>query len=393
MSAQIDFAAIGAAFSQAAVDPTRWNAAMEVAQRATGSAGALLFNIRGHLPGIPHSSSMESSFDVYVRDGWINRDERYRLAPFLVRNGVSSEFDLLTPEQIAKHPYYQEFLAPLGLRWCALVKVAAGEDLWSLSLQRTIEQGPFLPKEIQQLAELSGKLGSVAALARALGFARAEGALDAFSTSGTAAVMLDQRGQVLGVNSAADQLMGRDLQVTSRRLISRDRNATDALDRALQALLWRQAAPASTPPIPLPRTKGRPLFGYLLRLSGVTYNALAPCQAVVVIVDPDKSSQPPEVAFQACFGLTPAEARLARELSSGEELAVAADRLGVCYETARNRLKAIFAKTGTHRQPELVALFSRLLKSSANPPAFSGKRVLQRKAYPAANRGVDNEPA
>lgn len=346
---------------------------MEVAQRVTGSAGALLFNIKGHLPNIPRSSSMESSFEVYVRDGWIHRDERYRLAPFLETNGVSSEFDLMTPDEIAKHPYYQEFLAPLGLRWCALVKIAAGGDFWSLSLQRTIEQGPFLPEEIQQLGELSKNLGSVAAVARALGFARAEGALDAFGASGTAAVMLDQRGEVLGVNSAAEPLMGKDLQVIGRRIVSKDRNATEALDRALQALLRRAASSATMPPVPLPRTKGRPLFAYALRLSGVTWNALAPCQAIVIMVDPDQSTRPPEVAFQACFGLTLAEARLARELSSGEELAIAADRLGVCYETARNRLKAIFAKTETHRQAELVALFSRLLQGGANAPAFNGK--------------------
>ncbi|RWA62458.1 helix-turn-helix transcriptional regulator [Mesorhizobium sp.] len=368
MGAQIDFAAISAAFSEAAIDPTRWNDAMEVALRATESAGALLFDIKGHLPNIPRSASMESSFDVYVRDGWINRDERYRLAPFLARNGVSSEFDLLRPDDIAKHPYYQEFLAPLGLRWCALVKIAAGDDFWSLSLQRTIKQGPFLPEEMQQLSELSKSLGSVTAVARALGFARAKGALDAFSTSGTAALMLDQRGEVLGVNNAAEQLMGKGLQVTGRRIASNDRNATEALDRALQALLRRPASSATMPPVPLPRSKGRPLFAYALRLSGVTWNALAPCQVIIVIVDPDECPRPPEVAFQACFGLTLAEARLARELSSGEELAIAADRLGVCYETARNRLKAIFAKTDTHRQSELVSLFSRLAKVGGHGP-------------------------
>lgn len=360
VGAQIDFAAIGAAFSEAAVDPTRWNSAMDVAQKATGSAGALLFDIKGHLPTIPRSNSMESSFDVYVRDEWIHRDERYRLVPFLARNGVSSDLDLRTPDAIVKHPYYQEFLAPLGLRWCALVKIAAGDQFWSLSLQRTIEQGPFLPQEIQELGELSKNLGSVSALARALGFARAEGALEAFNSSGTAALMLDRRGEVLGVNNAAEQLMGRDIQVRGRRIASRDRNATDELDRTLRALLWQVSQSVVMPPVRLPRTKGRPLFAYALRLSGVSCNALAPCQVIVLVVDPDLSPRPPELAFRVCFGLTPAEARLARELSSGEELARAADRLGVCYETARARLKAIFAKTGTHRQAELVALFSRL---------------------------------
>ncbi|MGI8568738.1 MAG: helix-turn-helix transcriptional regulator, partial [Methylocella sp.] len=35
---------------------------------------------------------------------------------------------------------------------------------------------------------------------------------------------------------------------------------------------------------------------------------------------------------------------------------VAARELNISRETARNQLKAVFAKTGTHRQSELVAL-------------------------------------
>ncbi|TJV53918.1 MAG: helix-turn-helix transcriptional regulator, partial [Mesorhizobium sp.] len=178
MGAAFDFDAIGVAFVEAALDPSRWDAAMEVAEKATGSAGALLFDIKGHLPLVPCSRTMAPALDTYVRDGWINRDERYRLVNFLDRKGVTSEFDLLTSDDIAKHPYYQEFLAPFGLRWCAAVKIAAGDDFWALSLQRSIQQGPFTPDEMRQLADLSKQLGSVAAVARAIGFGRADAALD-----------------------------------------------------------------------------------------------------------------------------------------------------------------------------------------------------------------------
>jgi DNA-binding CsgD family transcriptional regulator len=54
------------------------------------------------------------------------------------------------------------------------------------------------------------------------------------------------------------------------------------------------------------------------------------------------------------FGLTPAESRLALRLVTGEPLRSSAAALGVGYETARTTLKAIFSKTGTCRQTELV---------------------------------------
>jgi DNA-binding CsgD family transcriptional regulator len=54
------------------------------------------------------------------------------------------------------------------------------------------------------------------------------------------------------------------------------------------------------------------------------------------------------------FGLTPAEARLALHLVTGETLRSAALKLRITYETARTSLKKIFRKTGTCRQAELV---------------------------------------
>ena len=58
--------------------------------------------------------------------------------------------------------------------------------------------------------------------------------------------------------------------------------------------------------------------------------------------------------LQYHFSLTPAEARLALHLVTGETLRSAAVKLGISYETARTCLKKIFNKTGTCRQAELV---------------------------------------
>jgi DNA-binding CsgD family transcriptional regulator len=64
--------------------------------------------------------------------------------------------------------------------------------------------------------------------------------------------------------------------------------------------------------------------------------------------------------LRIAFGLTASEARLAARLASGVGINGAATFLGVNRETARSQLKAIFAKTNTHRQAELVGLIARL---------------------------------
>jgi DNA-binding CsgD family transcriptional regulator len=70
----------------------------------------------------------------------------------------------------------------------------------------------------------------------------------------------------------------------------------------------------------------------------------------------------PQSSLNRLFGLTPAEAGLASRLASGESLASAADALGMAKETARVHLRAVFTKTDTHRQAELVSLLATLAR-------------------------------
>ncbi len=63
-----------------------------------------------------------------------------------------------------------------------------------------------------------------------------------------------------------------------------------------------------------------------------------------------------EKTARQVFGLTNAEATLARSLISGSSLRQAPDAAGLTFKTGRTYLDRVFAKTGTHRQSELVAL-------------------------------------
>jgi DNA-binding CsgD family transcriptional regulator len=113
--------------------------------------------------------------------------------------------------------------------------------------------------------------------------------------------------------------------------------------------------------VALPRASRRPLLAYPARLSASTANALADCQAMVILIDPDTRSRTPEMSLRSVFRLTEAEARLATQLAFGNSLESVADQFGIAKETARSQLKSIFAKTGVHRQAELVAVLAKLL--------------------------------
>jgi len=78
--------------------------------------------------------------------------------------------------------------------------------------------------------------------------------------------------------------------------------------------------------------------------------------AVVFVTYPDMGERVDALRLQMVYGLTPAETRLVEHLARGENLADIAEKLRLSRETLKSQLRSLFAKTGTNRQAELVAV-------------------------------------
>ena len=83
---------------------------------------------------------------------------------------------------------------------------------------------------------------------------------------------------------------------------------------------------------------------------------MAPSVCVAVFLSLPGSICLPWQEIAAYHGLTQAEAKLAAALANGESQREIAGRMGISIHTIRTQIKSIFAKTGTKRQSELVAL-------------------------------------
>ncbi len=70
----------------------------------------------------------------------------------------------------------------------------------------------------------------------------------------------------------------------------------------------------------------------------------------------DRRSEARAAELSARFGLTRAEAALARWLADGGSVTGFAESRRVSPGTVRTHLKSIFAKTGVHRQAQLASL-------------------------------------
>jgi DNA-binding CsgD family transcriptional regulator len=351
------------AFAEAALDPLLWVKALTRVATVTNSYGAILLPVTGRIiSAVPFTENLAPSFETYIREDWYHRDERHRGISIMRNTGVADDLELVGSEEIDKHPYYQEFLAPHRLRWFGGIGISCGKDFWCLSIQRTIHQDPFSTSEKNQLAKLSKRLSGTAAIASAIGGATAAGALDAFEISGRGAALVNRDGKIFKLNKVAEKLLSGDVRIVKGRLVAANPEASAALDRALNELINQPSSGALRPPIAFSRKGRYPLLAYPTRLSSMTRNVLADCQALVIFVDTETGPRPPENAIQMVFHLSDAEARLAAVVASGESLERSAERLGIAKETSRSQLKSIFAKTGCHRHSELVAVLSTFLK-------------------------------
>jgi DNA-binding NarL/FixJ family response regulator len=67
---------------------------------------------------------------------------------------------------------------------------------------------------------------------------------------------------------------------------------------------------------------------------------------------------PPVELVRSLFDLTPAEARVARGLTTGETVETIASSTGVSRNKVRTQAQGVLEKTGRSRQAEVVALLS-----------------------------------
>jgi DNA-binding CsgD family transcriptional regulator len=347
--------AIENAFSDAATNPAVWARALNILTAQTEAFGAALTPVTGNiLPNVPLSCRMEETLGAYLQREWQMPSEHVRGAGKI----VLADDRVNTDEIKVPHLPLRNFLPTNGLGLCVEINVECGSDLWCLSIRRSLGQRPFSPEEKGKIALIRKSLSSAVAVSRVIGIATTEACVDAFDVSATAVLVFDRFGKVIRRNESAEQTLQGDVRLSRGRLVSKDQNATRVLEQALYKFM--QTGEASLAPILIKRDGQRPLLLYFLKLFSLSRNPFSDCQALAILVDPDKRWVPTEMILRATFGFTPAEAKLTSGISSGAPFCEVVERLCISTKTARNQLLQIFAKAGVHSQAELVALVGRL---------------------------------
>lgn len=362
----------------AALNPALWPSVMQGIASAQASPKALLLTlfVRPNEGGFQFSANISPSFlEQYdtryaPMDAWTGAG----LTKGVFQEGnVALDSDLIPFEELSKTEYYRDFLCHADVAKLAVGIVFGPETqpfpVTTLSAYRSLKDPPFGDPERRLhrilVSHVSRALGVMLRLRDAeLRIAASLHALDRLSV---ATFLFGAQGDVVYHNPAAERILaGHDSLHIARQdgkgvryLVSRLPTTSKAISRAIAETLDSDAIEVAhfSRVIPIPSATPETRFVFQI--------APLPCRndfgvdnniprAIAFLSSPSSiNGLAPEI-LQRIYDLTAAEARLAVALFAGTSLRDAAAKLRISSHTARTQLKAVFAKTGTHRQSELL---------------------------------------
>lgn len=368
---------------EAAARPELWRTVLHQLSEALGADASCIVGFPDSAIGVFWSEGLDEMADRFMREGWYKNNERAAraAAESARKRGVLTESDLFTREELDRHPYNAELVNPSGFRWEAggVLEEVAGSKLF-FTTQRRSRRDPFDSADTDKVAALLPHLQRAAQLAIHINDAHNQGLLAAFEQTNTAAVLLDFQGRVIRLNKQAERYQGSAFVTPGGQCLARDKRCDAGLQRVIGYAISPIPSLRTPPPTAiLRREQGRPLAVVGIPIAGAQLDIFQSAKAILLLIDPDRDRAVPETILREAFQLTPAEARLAVAIARGQDLKETAEIHRVSLGTARAQLKAIMAKTDTHRQGELVALLSRFAIVPAAAPTTSFHRPREEK--------------
>ncbi len=354
---------------EAALEPELWSNAIEHLGAAMGGYGGCCLELKNGNAGWGETSrNFKEPLNTFLQEGWGHRNARTErgLSPQYADVEFVTDTSLFAPGELDRQPIQREFFARYDLRSFIGFQLVPGRMLISIERGLSEVQG----WELATLATLTPHLRRAGTLAFVRGQARADGVLDGLALLNCPAFLLDQDGLLISANSEAEPLLQSLFSLRGGRAVPLFRAQASAYQRLIAhatsvGALGSEALP---PPVSLPRAAGRPVLVHALPMTGEGRRFFGNAKAVVILLDPDRGGAPKHAEFQLLFGFTPTEARVARSLTMGRDLNRTAAELNLSRETVRTHVSALFAKTGTHKQAELVALIYRAIRFLPSRP-------------------------
>ena len=350
---------------RAVLDGELWRAVCDRLADFLGGVGTVFVpeDLAVQGPWLVASASLSELIAVAFRDEWHLRNYRRRAIPIIKRRGYATDLDIADAATMRREPFYAELLAPRKIGNFVGLNVAVGDQTWIASVQRASDAPP--PDEAL-IVRAKQALPALAAAARAsfmLGRKRFENWKDVIDEESRGVFLVDHLGRLIDRNAASEIFLKTAMRLRNRTLHLQRSETGHGISASWSGPPARHAHRRS---ICRRRCFGRMTEGSLfvadcMRLKP-NLRAFHRLEAAMIIVRAvGNAASTPGDLFKRHANLTEAEIRLALALFDGQSLSRYAAGVGTTVGTVRQQLKAVFRKTQTGRQAELVTWMRRLL--------------------------------
>jgi DNA-binding CsgD family transcriptional regulator len=358
------------------INPDSWPAVLERMSRYVGGARALLILEDAIEPtkSIFYLSFCDPEWVQSYLETYLLLNPM-RLANFgQVEAGmVLLTTDLMTAEEYARSRFAREFLSQRQMIDVAVaVLEASATTITVLSFLRSCEQGVADEAMREKLELIAPHVRRAATIGRLLNRRKLEtrDLSETLDMLDGAIFLLDSQATVLHCNSGARLLLANHpdaISILGGRVRAAHARTRDVLDDALaKASQGDGALGTNGLAIMFGGTEERTLVGTLMslvdgsrRAVGGSYRAVA-----ALVIRELQFDNPTSVdVLRSHYGLTPREVAVVAGVVELGGVPQVASFMGLTGATVRSHLKAIFRKTGTCRQADLV----KLVASTASP--------------------------
>jgi DNA-binding CsgD family transcriptional regulator/PAS domain-containing protein len=361
---------IGAIY-ECAIDPARWESTLGEMVQAFNCHNALLSltDIRFDRLLLTRSFGMNEQWWQAFQDKYVP-EVAAELSSIIATWPLDKPFVMsrdLSPERRQRSSYIEGGFAPEGIvdvLQCFLI--GSPRRFAGLALGRSERQGLFSDGEVE-LAEIllphvrRAVMISDLLDARAIERTHFATALDALRC---AVLLVDAHGRIIHANRSADKMLRQATTIRNQGgyLKAVLPGAGREFKRAIGLAAGEDIGIGKTGvAIRLSEDHALPLLAHVLPLTTSELRARFQAAAVAAVFVRNRDSAADSAELVATtYGLTPTESRVLSCLLAGRSVPEAAAELRVTRTTARTHLKAIFRKTDTRRQQELVLLASQL---------------------------------
>jgi DNA-binding CsgD family transcriptional regulator len=350
---------------ESAFVPELWPKVLGDLAEIAGARTGFLYVSRDDIHAWTYSNPLGLNASAAIESGAVARSDRFRRIVSHRHSGFVVEDDIYTREELAADPFYRDMLYPRGLGWAAATTVHLPTgDNFVIGLERELARGPVEAERVERLDRIRPHLGRAALMSSRMRLEQAKTISDTLGAVGLAAAVLDSDGNALAVNTLIDAMPDVVQARAFGRLGFGDRAAhrllTDAITRA------EAGAEGGVRSFPVRGADGEPaLIAHVIPVRLSARDIFSRSAAVLVLTPVALPTAAPVELVQSLFDLTPAEARVARNLAAGKTADDIAGDGGVSINTVRAQVRAVLEKTGCGRQADVVALLTAI--SSTTP--------------------------